>query len=699
MDFQYDVFLSYRHRPLDSLITEKTFHMLESYKLPDSFAQKGLHGVRRAFRDTEELAVTRILSDNIRQALHSTDCLVVVCSPDTPSSEWVDREVETFIELGRSHRIFPLLIAGTPEDSFPPALKRVPDVMHRLMDVCAVNDRPKAILQQEELALLRVIAAVSGCEHEDLLRQHKLRQLRRNTARHIAAAALFSGVFLSSLGLWIAARSYQVQAKREQTASMAMLEQLTYDLPDNLAELPGTYPTVAAMLEENAGQIIRILRLAGEDAAVMEQIAANYEKVATASLRLGRYEQAAQRQVEALGIYEQLAAQRNAQTLKPLASAHNNLGVIQNRAGSFAQAADAYQQAILLQEQLLTFDSSYENRCTLLTFENNRSVNAMNGGDYDSAILPLTETLEQLTLLSEGENRNLDADIARTSLNLGVCLSQNGRYPEAQSAFEAAVLRAQSRYDALPNRTNLSLLAQSLAGLAACHMYQADFAAAFPVFDRAVTAQQLLAADLDNIEQQTALAALVNNYGLCLNMSGDFAAAAEWYLLNVELNSRLHQQLGTPLSQATLARACYNVAENAFKLGNAATVRSYFDRCLALYEPVSRNLGSYHESEYLARLAYYQIIVAQDFPAALASAAEAISLQPQSVFAHYNFGYALLYNSEIATAQQVFVALAGISDGEVETVRLDFVALTQAGLAHPDMEAILTMMTELRHLP
>ena len=494
------------------------------------------------------------------------------------------------------------------------------------------------------------------------------------------------------------ARSYQAQAKREQAASMAMLEQLTYDLPDNLAELPGTYPTVVTMLEENAGQIIRILRLAGEDDTVMEQIAANYEKVATASLRLGRHEQAALRQAEAISIYEQLAAQHNAQFLKPLASARNNLGVIQNSAGDFAQAADAYQQAVALQQELLALDNSYENRRTLLTFESNRSVNAMNGGDYDSAILPLTETLEQLTLLAEEEHRNLDADIARTSLNLGTCLSQSARYPEAQSAFANAALRAQSRYDALPNRTNLSLLAQSLAGLAACHMYQADFAAAFPVFDRAVTAQQLLAADSDNTEQQTALAALVNNYGLCLNMSGDFAAAAEWYTLNVELNNRLHQQLGTPLSQAALARACYNVAENAFKLGDAATVRSYFDRCLALYEPVSRSLGSYHESEYLARLAYHQIIVAQDFPAALENAAEALSLQPRSVFAHYNFGYALLYNNEIETAQQVFAALASISDGEVETVRLDFAALTQAGLAHPAMEDILAMMAELRHL-
>ncbi len=85
--FDYDVFFSYRHRPLDSEITQKLFNLAENYRLPASLRERGMHGVRRAFRDTEELPVSRILTDTIDKALHSTDCLVVVCSTDTPSSE------------------------------------------------------------------------------------------------------------------------------------------------------------------------------------------------------------------------------------------------------------------------------------------------------------------------------------------------------------------------------------------------------------------------------------------------------------------------------------------------------------------------------------------------------------------------------------------------------------------------------------
>ena len=54
------------------------------------------------------------------------NCLVVVCSAETPSSEWIDREVGIFIELGRADRIYPLLISGDPEHSFPPSLKLCP---------------------------------------------------------------------------------------------------------------------------------------------------------------------------------------------------------------------------------------------------------------------------------------------------------------------------------------------------------------------------------------------------------------------------------------------------------------------------------------------------------------------------------------------------------------------------------------------
>ena len=89
--FDYDVFLSYRHKNLDSIITQKTFHFVESYRLPASVRRKGYKDIHRAFRDTEELPVSRILTDTIDNALRSTHSLLLVCSTDTPSSEWVDR--------------------------------------------------------------------------------------------------------------------------------------------------------------------------------------------------------------------------------------------------------------------------------------------------------------------------------------------------------------------------------------------------------------------------------------------------------------------------------------------------------------------------------------------------------------------------------------------------------------------------------
>ena len=112
MSFKYDVFFSYRHKPLDAEITEKVFHWFENYRLPASLKEKGAKDIERAFRDTEELPVRRILTETIDEALKSSNALVVVCSTDTPSSEWVDREVELFIELGRAEHVFPLLING-----------------------------------------------------------------------------------------------------------------------------------------------------------------------------------------------------------------------------------------------------------------------------------------------------------------------------------------------------------------------------------------------------------------------------------------------------------------------------------------------------------------------------------------------------------------------------------------------------------
>ena len=208
------------------------------------------------------------------------------------------------------------------------------------MDVRAPGDSPKAIIKKARPALLRVIAAVSGCPYGQLVRQHKIRQISQTAAKRLSLAAVAALVFAGSVTLWASANAYREEARREQTASMAMLSELTYGLPNNLAELPGTYGRVAGLLEENAGQIIRILNLAVDKAAVMPEIAANYEKLATASIRLGRYTQAEAAQEEAIALYETLllGPESDSQPTRQIASAFNNLGSVYSAGGTYEKA-------------------------------------------------------------------------------------------------------------------------------------------------------------------------------------------------------------------------------------------------------------------------------------------------------------------------------------------------------------------------
>ena len=41
MDFRYDAFFSYRHKPLDADITQRTFNLVESYRLPKTLRDRG----------------------------------------------------------------------------------------------------------------------------------------------------------------------------------------------------------------------------------------------------------------------------------------------------------------------------------------------------------------------------------------------------------------------------------------------------------------------------------------------------------------------------------------------------------------------------------------------------------------------------------------------------------------------------------
>jgi hypothetical protein len=122
---RYSAFISYRHRPRDRQWALRIMAALETYRTPKALVAESFPPrIGHLFRDEDEIPASHDLTDQIKDALLRSDNLIVICSPDTPGSRWVRREIELFQELGKGDRIFPVLIAGEPEESFPRELLR-----------------------------------------------------------------------------------------------------------------------------------------------------------------------------------------------------------------------------------------------------------------------------------------------------------------------------------------------------------------------------------------------------------------------------------------------------------------------------------------------------------------------------------------------------------------------------------------------
>ena len=129
---EYSVFISYKSEDVEWAIWLQ--HELEHYHLPTTL--NGRYDVKQdlrpVFRDIDELSAGN-LPEQIKRALNNSKNLVVVCSPLSAKSEWVNEEVKEFISLGRLDNIFPFIVDGeSPAVYFPPALLNLPKNKERL---------------------------------------------------------------------------------------------------------------------------------------------------------------------------------------------------------------------------------------------------------------------------------------------------------------------------------------------------------------------------------------------------------------------------------------------------------------------------------------------------------------------------------------------------------------------------------------
>ena len=336
----YEVFLSYRHKPRDNKICKRVHTLLETFKPPRRYKDADIN---RVFRDDAELPAAGILSDTIEAALNSSRVLLVICSKDTPESQWVDKEVRTFIELGRSDKIYALLIDDDPQICFPQSLKLVPGIENRTLRVKYTTKGFSLRKLKDEL--LRVVAAATDTQFEHL----RIATKRRRLIRSILAGLILS-LFLIISGLyslyqWLTASYYYAYTQREEIVIKDIIDDINYNLISAVENIPTAAPALVRIISDNNKYLDRMMAIDGSTEKSIGDKARNYLNLARAYMITGDLKETLNASEEAIEIYENLAAKSNDE------KKNYDLATSYNLAGFFMQYLSEYEKAVYFFEK------------------------------------------------------------------------------------------------------------------------------------------------------------------------------------------------------------------------------------------------------------------------------------------------------------------------------------------------------------
>ncbi|MDO8545560.1 MAG: TIR domain-containing protein [Opitutaceae bacterium] len=204
---KYWAFISYSHR--DARVATALQHALETYRLP-----KNLVGQRTAtgevparlkpiFLDRHELQAGTDLKTIVGEALARSRFLIVVCSPDSARSPWVEQEIIEFKKLHGESRVLAVIARGEPfasrmpgreaEECFPLPLRAEVTVSGFAdgppLEPIAADLRPHA--DGRRRGTLKLIAGIVGVGADELLRRDAKRRMRQLA---IVAAGSLAGM-------------------------------------------------------------------------------------------------------------------------------------------------------------------------------------------------------------------------------------------------------------------------------------------------------------------------------------------------------------------------------------------------------------------------------------------------------------------------------------------------------------------------
>ena len=410
---QYKAFISYSHA--DEQFASWLHRRLEQFRVPRSpdFASLPARPLKPIFRDADELASSSDLGDSLRGALAQSERLIVVCSPNSAASRWVNEEVREFLRQRSPSDVLCVLLDGEPNQVFPEALQS--------FEPLAADFRAGHASRRD--ALLRLVAGLLGVGF-DALRQ------RDQVARHRRMAMVASGsLILTGLTSALAVTAYLGQKRAQEQAAVSneiatFLTDLFLGADPGIAR--GSEITVREVLDAGAVALSSRVRT---DPAIGAQLSTTMGGVYA---NLGDFRQAITLHTEALTVYEREFGPESVR----YASALRQLGDLQYLRGEFDEASVHHERALQIHQMQLG-DSHEEIAADLTSLALDRTVQGRTDEAEDLYRRALAMRLERL-----GPQH---LDTAQSEVHLGWFLMSDLRFTEAERHLERA-LDTRKRY-------------------------------------------------------------------------------------------------------------------------------------------------------------------------------------------------------------------------------------------------------------
>jgi tetratricopeptide (TPR) repeat protein len=427
-DFRYRAFISYSHQ--DKSWAGWLHKALETYAIPKRLVGQttaaGVIPKRLApiFRDRDELASATDLGRKVNEALAQSANLIVICSPRSAASHWVNEEVLAFKRLGRSENIFCLIAGGEPnatalpgretEECFAQALRFTVDADGKLTDrptePIAADARPGK--DGKTNAKLKLIAGMLDIGF-DALKHRELQRRNRRMAALVTLALIVMAVTTTLAIMAVIARHAAVvashAAERRQKQAEALVGFMLGDLNDKLAQVARL--DIMEAVDDHAMDYFQSLPTVDVTDEGLAQRAKAMEKIGVVRLDQGHLS----------------AAMTSFQAASKLASA-------------LAEAKPADSNRQLVYARILAYIG-------MTHWDQGRLDTAQQS--FESA-----QTVLQSAMTSAPGNQPLQYELANVDNNIGHVLEARGRLDEALTPYRSTLALSQQLVAAKPDNTD-----------------------------------------------------------------------------------------------------------------------------------------------------------------------------------------------------------------------------------------------------